>query len=92
MAEENIYKQEFAIRSLPTRSVTLYPARAHVIRDIDEIVLKVDFYHYKNILMEYMLTATNSLGPMKSQSMGSLRPRTRAPSRSMAKDQPPSRT
>lgn len=41
MAEGNVYKQEFSIRNLSTRSVTLYPARAHVIRDIDEIVLKV---------------------------------------------------
>ena len=43
MAEENIHKQEFSVRNLSTRSVTLYPARAHVIRDINEIVLKVCF-------------------------------------------------
>ncbi len=41
MAEGNVYKQEFSIRNLSTRSVTLYPARAHVIRDVNEIVLKV---------------------------------------------------
>ena len=41
MAEENIYKQEFNIRNLLTRSVTLYPSRAQITRDIDEITLKV---------------------------------------------------
>ena len=41
MAEENIYKQKFNIRNLLTRSVTLYPSRAQITRDIDEITLKV---------------------------------------------------
>ncbi|KAK0514039.1 hypothetical protein JMJ35_003761 [Cladonia borealis] len=40
MAEENIYKQEFNVRNLLTRSVTLYPSRAQITRDIDEITLK----------------------------------------------------
>lgn len=41
MAEEYVHKQEFAIRSLSTRSVILYPFRAQVIRDINEITLQV---------------------------------------------------
>lgn len=41
MAEEHVHKQEFAIRSLSTRSVILYPFRAQVIRDINEITLQV---------------------------------------------------
>jgi hypothetical protein len=41
MAEENIHKQEFHIRNLSTRSVTLYPSRAQVVRDIENVILKV---------------------------------------------------
>lgn len=41
MAEEHVHQQEFAIRALSTRSVTLYPYRAQVIRDINEITLHV---------------------------------------------------
>ena len=41
MAEENIYKQEFNVRNLLARSVTLYPSRAQITRDIDEITLQV---------------------------------------------------
>ena len=35
-------KQTFALRELPTRAVTLYPARAEVVRDINDIALKVN--------------------------------------------------
>lgn len=41
MAEDQVPKQEFALRHLLTRSVTLYPTRAHVIRDINDVILKV---------------------------------------------------
>lgn len=41
MDEEKIHKQEFAVRNLQTRSVTLYPTRAQVVRDINEITLEV---------------------------------------------------
>lgn len=41
MASEVVYKQEFNIRNVATRSVTLYPARAQVVRDIRDISLKV---------------------------------------------------
>ena len=40
MASDEIPKQEFIVRNLQTRSVTLYPTKAHVIRDIKEISLK----------------------------------------------------
>ena len=41
MAEETIHKHEFVIRNLQTRSVTLYPATAQIVRDIKDIALKV---------------------------------------------------
>lgn len=41
MAEENIHKQEFTVRNLQTRNVTFYPTRAHIVRDINDITLKV---------------------------------------------------
>lgn len=33
-------KQEFLIKELPTKSVVLYPSRAHITRDINDVVLK----------------------------------------------------
>ena len=41
MAEADTHEQEFTLRNLPTRSVTLYPTRAQVIRDLRDISLKV---------------------------------------------------
>jgi len=41
MAGENVHKQEFAIRNLSTQSVILYPVRAQVVRDINDVTLKV---------------------------------------------------
>lgn len=41
MAEEIIHKQDFTVRNLLTRSVTLYPERAQIVRDINDITLKV---------------------------------------------------
>ena len=41
MAEESIHKQDFIVRNLQTRSVTLYPTRAQIVRDIKDIALKV---------------------------------------------------
>lgn len=41
MAEETIYKQELTVRNLQTRTVTLYPTRAQIVRDINNITLKV---------------------------------------------------
>ena len=40
MADE-VHKQEFFIRDLPTRSVILYPTRAEIVRDISNVKLKV---------------------------------------------------
>lgn len=37
---ETAHKQEFRIRDLPTRSVTLFPTRAQVVRDIKDVPLK----------------------------------------------------
>ena len=41
MSEENLYKQKFEIKQWPTRSVTLYPTRATVVRQIEGVKLKV---------------------------------------------------
>ncbi len=35
-----VYKQEYRVRDLPTRSVTLFPARAQVVREIKDVPLK----------------------------------------------------
>ena len=40
MAEEAIPRQTFQCRDLTTKSVTLYPSRAHVVREIPNITLK----------------------------------------------------
>ena len=40
MPEDTIHQQEFTVRDLPTKSVTLYPARAQVTRDVEGITLK----------------------------------------------------
>ena len=50
MADDNISKQEFSIRNLSTRSVTLYPQRAHVVRDINDITLKVSYPSHDRLL------------------------------------------
>jgi len=36
----DIPHQQFLIKTLPTKTVTLYPSRAHVIREINNIVLR----------------------------------------------------
>ena len=40
MADDLIYKQEFLIRNLSTRHVTLYPTKAQVVRDINDVTLR----------------------------------------------------
>ncbi|KAK3903109.1 hypothetical protein C8A05DRAFT_33147 [Staphylotrichum tortipilum] len=37
---DDVHKQEFHVRSLPTRSVTLFPTRAQVVREIKDVTLK----------------------------------------------------
>ena len=53
MADDNIHKQDFAIRKLSTRSVTLYPAGAQVIRDINDITLKVSTSDETDLIVHY---------------------------------------
>lgn len=38
--EGDVPKQEYTVKDLPTKSVTLYPSRAHIVREIHEVVLK----------------------------------------------------
>jgi len=38
---EKIHRQLISIKDLPTRSVTIYPSRAAVVRDIENIDIKV---------------------------------------------------
>ncbi|KAI9743728.1 MAG: hypothetical protein M1835_002885, partial [Candelina submexicana] len=52
--ETGVHKQEFVIKDLPTRSVTLYPSRAYVIRDINDVALKPG----RNEVTIYGLTPT----------------------------------
>ena len=68
MSGENINKQEFHVRDLPTRSVTLYPASAHIVRDISDIVLKV-----MDIIVRILKSDADSKPsrvPIKLRSMG----------------------
>ncbi|KIW08338.1 uncharacterized protein PV09_01256 [Verruconis gallopava] len=37
---EDIPRQTFLIKDLPTKSVTLYPARAHIVREIRDVILR----------------------------------------------------
>lgn len=38
---EATHTQEYRVRDLPTRSITLFPTRAQVVRDIRNVSLKV---------------------------------------------------
>ena len=38
---DTVHKQEYRIRDLPTRTVTLFPTRAQVVREIKDVPLKV---------------------------------------------------
>ncbi|KAK4695666.1 hypothetical protein P7C71_g2133, partial [Lecanoromycetidae sp. Uapishka_2] len=67
MAQESIHKQEFAIRHLSTRSVTLYPARAQVIRDINDVALQPG----ANEITIYGLTPTADETSIKVDGKGS---------------------
>lgn len=40
-SDDTIHKQSFSIDDLATRSVTIYPTRAAVVRDIENVVIKV---------------------------------------------------
>jgi len=38
---DTTHKQEYRIRDLPTKSVTLFPTRAQIVREIKDVALKV---------------------------------------------------
>lgn len=40
-ADDTIHKQSFSIDDLAARSVTLYPTRAAVVRDIENVTIEV---------------------------------------------------
>ena len=41
MTEGNVHKQEVAVRDLATSSVTFFPTRANVVRDVNDVIIKV---------------------------------------------------
>lgn len=43
MADITIHKKEIAVRKLAAEVITLYPTRAHVVRSIKDLSLKVSF-------------------------------------------------
>ncbi|KAL9098902.1 MAG: hypothetical protein Q9163_005521 [Psora crenata] len=67
MAEENLHKQEIILRSLSTNSVTLYPTRAQVVRDINDISLKPG----SNEITIYGLTPSADESSIKVDGKGS---------------------
>ncbi len=67
MAEDNVHKQEFVVRTLSTRSVTLYPAKARVIRDISDVTLEPG----ANEITIYGLTPTADESSIKVDGRGS---------------------
>lgn len=40
---DTAHKQEYKVRDLTTRSVTLFPSRAQVVRELKDVSLKVRF-------------------------------------------------
>lgn len=48
MAADASNKQEFLVRNLHTRSVTLYPTKAQIVRDVTGISLKVSYESKSN--------------------------------------------
>lgn len=67
MAEEGIHKQQFVVRDLSTRSVTLYPAKAQVIQDISDVTLQPG----ANEITIYGLTPTADESSIKVDGKGS---------------------
>jgi hypothetical protein len=65
--ETEIPKQEFFIRNLGTKSVTLYPTKAQVVRNINGVSLKVSVF--PNHGVELRLTRETSLAPTKLPSL-----------------------
>ena len=67
MAFEVIHKREFNIRELATKTVTLYPTRAEVVQDINDIRLKVGSV-YSNCPI-WHADCPHSLGQIRLSSM-----------------------
>ncbi|KAI4108093.1 MAG: hypothetical protein LQ339_002365 [Xanthoria mediterranea] len=63
----DIHKQEFTVRELPTRTVTLYPSRAHVVRTIGGLSLKPGL----NEITVYGITPTADDGSITFEGTGS---------------------
>jgi hypothetical protein len=60
------HKQEFHVRNLPTRSVTLFPSRAQIVRDIKDVTLKVCCFTAPYPLRSsFPLTVPSSPEPMR---------------------------
>ena len=57
MADETVHKQEFNIRNVETQSVTLYPTKAKVVRDIKGITLKVCLELHHEIVVPLTVSA-----------------------------------
>lgn len=60
MADENVHKQFFHVRNLKTKTVTLYPARAHIVREIPNITLapgqnEIEIYGFATTVDEQSL-------------------------------------
>lgn len=66
MADEHGHKQEFLIRNLPTRHVTLYPTKAQIIRDIDNVTL----HPGANEITIYGITPTADESSIKVEGRG----------------------
>lgn len=41
VVDDTVHKQSFSIDDLAARSVTIYPTRAAVVRDIENVVIEV---------------------------------------------------
>jgi hypothetical protein len=67
MADDSITKHEVHLRSITTRSVTLYPAKAFVVRDIKDIVLEPG----ANEIAIYGITPTADENSIKVDGIGS---------------------
>ena len=67
MADDQINKQEFLIRNLPTSQVTLYPSKAQVVRDINNVTL----HPGANEITVYGITPTAEESSIKVEGRGS---------------------
>jgi hypothetical protein len=47
---DTTHKQEYRIRDLPTKSVTLFPTRAQIVREIKDVALKVRPHRFNHTL------------------------------------------